>query len=141
MTTVLRIIIALVLLAAGTGKLIDPAGFVLVLRSYRFFPVELLWPATLAIIGTELILGLWLIWGRQLYRAALAAVALHTLYSAWIAFMLLRGKPILNCGCFGSRFARPLSWQTLGENLILVGLSVALFLLCRKRNKISETSG
>lgn len=133
MTIALRIVIAALLLAAGGGKLADSAGFVLVLRSYRFFPVDLLWPVAIAIMATELLLGLWLLWGRQLFRAAQAAVGLHVIYSAWSAFMLLRGKPILNCGCFGSFLVRPLSWLTLAENLVLVALSVILLFLCRPR--------
>jgi hypothetical protein len=124
-------VIAVVLIVAAGAKLTDPGGFVLVLRSYRFFPVDLLWPAALAIMATELLLGLWLLWGRQLFRAAQAAVGLHITYAAWTAFMLLRGKPILNCGCFGSHMARPLSWLTFAENLVLVALSVALLLLSR----------
>jgi hypothetical protein len=135
MQTALRIVIATILIAAAGAKIVDPAGFVLVLRSYRFFPVDLVWPAALAIMATELLLGLWLLWGRQLFRAALAAVGLHLTYSAWTAFMLLRGKPILNCGCFGSHLARPLSWLTFAENLVLVALSVALLLLCQPRAK------
>jgi hypothetical protein len=133
MTTALRILIAAVLLAAGGGKLADTAGFILVLRSYRFFPVDLLWPMAIVIVATELLLGLWLLWGRQLFRAAQAATGLHIVYSAWTAFILLRGKPILNCGCFGSYLVRPLSWQTLAENLVLVALSVTLLLLSRPR--------
>jgi len=131
MTTALRILIAAILIAAGGAKLVDPEGFVLVLRSYRFFPVDLVWPVALFAMATELLLGLWLLWGRHLYRAAQGAVGLHLCYTAWTAFMLLRDKPILNCGCFGSHLARPLSWQTLVENLVLVALAVTLMLRSR----------
>jgi hypothetical protein len=78
----LRILIALVLLAAASGKLIDLPGFTLVLRGYRFFPVPLLWPVALAITSAELLVAGWLLWGRALNRAAQAATALHLLYAA-----------------------------------------------------------
>jgi hypothetical protein len=52
--------------------------------------------------------------------------------------MLLRGKPILNCGCFGSVFARPLSWMTVVEDLVMVSLSVALVNLCRSAKHMPE---
>jgi hypothetical protein len=133
MPTFLRILIALVLLAASSFKLMDLPGFVLVLRSYRFLPLELLWPAGIAITASEVVVGLWLLSGRQLLRAALASAGMHSLYAGWAAFMLLRGTPILNCGCFGSYLARPLSWSTVLENLVLVTLSIALYRACRRR--------
>src|SRR5512138_1924907 len=132
----LRVLIALVLLAAAIGKLIDLPGFTLVLRGYRFFPVPLLWPVAVVITGTELLLACWLLWGRALRRAAQTATALHLLYAAWAAFMLLRDKPILNCGCFGSFIARPLSWATVTENLVLTALCLALYALCSREGRV-----
>ncbi len=129
----LRFLIALVLLAASGGKLLDLPGFVLVLRSYRFFPVDILWPIAVGITGVELLLALWLISGCSLALAAKASVGLHSVYALWAVFMLLRGKPIVNCGCFGSVLARPLSWMTVVEDLVMVSLSVALLRLCRHR--------
>ena len=132
----LRVLIALVLLAAAIGKLIDLPGFTLVLRGYRFFPVPLLWPVAVVITGAELLLACWLLWGKALRRAAQAATALHLLYAAWSAFMLLRDKPILNCGCFGSFIARPLSWATVAENLVLTALCLALYALCSREGRV-----
>ena len=132
----LRVLIALVLLAAAIGKLIDLPGFTLVLRGYRFFPVPLLWPVAVVNTGTELLLACWLLWGRALRRAAQAATALHLLYAAWTAFMLLRDEPILNCGCFGSFIARPLSWATVAENLVLTALCLALYALCSREGRV-----
>ena len=133
MSIFLRILIAMVLLAASSFKLMDLPGFVLVLRSYRFLPLEILWPAGVAITASELLVGLWLLSGRQLVRASLASASLHSIYAGWAAFMLLRGKPILNCGCFGSYLARPLSWSTVLENLVLMALSLALYASCQRR--------
>ena len=128
----LRVLLALVLLAAAGGKLLDLPGFTMVLRGYRFFPVPLLWPLAIAITGAELLLAGWLLWGRSLARAAQAGAALHLLYAAWSAFMLLRARPVLNCGCFGSFIARPLSWATVIENLVLASLCIALYSLSRR---------
>jgi hypothetical protein len=62
-------------------------------------------------------------------------MAMHIVYASWASYMLLRSKPILNCGCFGSYLARPLSWWTVGQNLVLMVLS---FLLAR--SAVSATS-
>ena len=131
MRRVLRFLIALVLLAAAGGKVLDMEGFTLVLRGYRIFPVQLLWPIALAVTTVELALAAWLLWGRALSRAALTSVALHAFYGIWTAVILLSGKPVLNCGCFGAFLARPLTWQTVVEDLVMVTLSFILFRLSR----------
>ena len=134
----LRIIIALVLLSAGTAKLLDVAGFEAVLHSYRFFPRALIQPVAVAVIASELIIASWLLWGKVLLRAAQASIMLHSCYALWAVYMLLRGKPIFNCGCFGSLLARPLSWMTVVEDLVMVSLSVAVVALCRRQVRHSE---
>jgi hypothetical protein len=126
MLLVIRGLLGGILVLACIGKLLDLPGFVLVLRSYSIFPRELLWPITIGITASELFVGSWLLWGRQLRQAAYASLALHASYAIWAIFMLLRNKTIINCGCFGSFMARPLSWWTVGQNLVLIALSLIL---------------
>ncbi len=127
-----RFIIALVLLSTGVAKLVDVSGFVAVLHSYRFFPRNVILPVAVTVIASELAIAIWLIWGHYLLRAAQASIALNGSYACWAVYMLLRGKPIFNCGCFGSVLARPLSWMTVVEDLVMVSLSAALYTLCCK---------
>ena len=129
----LRILLAFVLLGAAGAKLFDLPGFVLVLRSYGVFPVKLLWPVAVGVTGMELLVGGWLASGRRLLLAAQTALVLHSAYTCWAVYMLLRDKPILNCGCFGSSLVRPLSWHTVAENAVLVGICATLIYLCRRR--------
>jgi hypothetical protein len=131
----LRIVLALMLLGAAGAKLYDLPGFVLVLRSYGVFPVKLLWPVAIGVTGVELLVGGWLASGRKLLLAAESALVLHSAYTCWAVYMLLRDKPILNCGCFGSSLVRPLSWHTVAENMVLVGVCAALILLCRRNGR------
>jgi hypothetical protein len=133
MQRTVRYLIAFVLLTAGGAKLADLPGFAAVLHSYRFFPYQLIWPVAVAVVATELLLALWLIWGRFPLAAAQASIALHGTYTGWTLYMLLRNKPILNCGCFGSLLARPLSWMTIVEDLVMVALSVILYTICRRK--------
>ena len=128
----LRYLISFVLLSAGAAKLADLSGFVAVLHSYRFFPAKIIWPVAVAVIAVELVLAFWLIRGRSLLLAAQASMALHGVYALWAIYMLSRGKPIFNCGCFGSLLARPLSWMTVFEDMVMVSLSCALYVLCRR---------
>jgi hypothetical protein len=131
MKTAVRILLGLILLAASIAKFSNLPGFVAVLHSYRFLPQGLHWPASVIIAVSELVIGSWLCWGRHLRQAAWAAMALHGAYAGFATFILLRGMPILNCGCFGSFLARPLSWMTVGQNLLLVALSLLLVRLAR----------
>ncbi len=129
----LRFILAIVLLGAAGAKLYDMPGFVLVLRAYGVFPVKLLWPVAIGVTGVELFVGGWLASGKKLLLAAETALVLHSAYTCWALYMLLRDKPILNCGCFGSSLVRPLTWYTVAENVVLVGICVVLIFLCRRR--------
>jgi hypothetical protein len=133
MQLIVRYLIALVLLVTGGAKLADLPGFVAILHSYRFFPYQLIWPLAVAVVAVELLLALWLIWGRFPLPAAQASIALHCTYTGWTLYMLLGNKPILNCGCFGSLLARPLSWMTVVEDLVMVTLSVFLYTICHRK--------
>jgi uncharacterized membrane protein YphA (DoxX/SURF4 family) len=131
MKLVLRLIIGLVLTAASVAKLLNMTGFVAVLHSYGVFPGVFYWPAAIAITVSELLIGSWLIWGKQLRKAAFSSLALHIIYACFAGIILLRDTPIINCGCFGTYLVRPLSWTTVGENLVLAAMSFLLARLAR----------
>ena len=131
-TNVLRAVIGSLLLATAVGKLLDVPGFVAVLGSYRVLSQGVLAPAALAVIGAEVLLGLWLLSGRRLAGAALASGGLHLAYSVWAAAALARGLALPNCGCFGVFLPRPLSRSTVVEDLGMAGASLALYGLSRR---------
>jgi uncharacterized membrane protein YphA (DoxX/SURF4 family) len=133
MIHVLRILLGLVLTAAAVAKLLNMPGFVTILHSYGIFPKGTHWPAAIVVTASELLLGLWLLWGRQLKKAAYSSCGLHLMYAGFTAFMLLSNKLILNCGCFGSYLVRPLSWATFVQNIILASLSLVLVWLAHRR--------
>ena len=117
----------------GIAKLLDVPGFVQVLRTYQAFPSWALRPGAVLFVLVELCLAAWLAAGKRLPRAALASVILHSAFAVWSVVTLWRGIAIPNCGCFGVFWARPLTWLTVGEDLVLVLLSWGLYdLACRK---------
>jgi uncharacterized membrane protein YphA (DoxX/SURF4 family) len=115
------------LLASAIGKLLDMAGFNLIVATYQLLPVATTPVAAWLLVALELTLGLWLLSGRTLQSAALVVVALHLAYFAWLTIALVRGLTISNCGCFGVFFARPLTWTTLLEDGILIVLAIVLW--------------
>jgi hypothetical protein len=129
----LRVFLGLVLFATAAGKLLDVRGFASVLGSYEAFPDEALLPLAVAVPLVELALALWLFSASRLIAAARAAVALHAVYAVWAAATLTRGLRLPNCGCFGVFLPRPLTWRTVLEDLVMVGLSAWLLVLARSR--------
>jgi uncharacterized membrane protein YphA (DoxX/SURF4 family) len=128
----LRIFLAAFLLAAGIGKGLDIPGFIAVIKTYEMgLPEWALWPSAIGIILIEIGLGAWLLIGWRLSSAALTSAVLHAGYFLLLASALWRGLEISNCGCFGVFLARPLGWDTLAEDLVLIALSYALYRLAQ----------
>lgn len=118
----LQLFIGGILFASAAGKLLDLPGFVEVLKTYRAFPDETLWPIAIAVTGVELLLGVWLLSGWRLHAGAIAALALNAGYTLWMTISLWRGLELANCGCFGVFYAQPLRWYSPLEDLVLVGM-------------------
>ncbi len=128
----LRVFIGLVLLATALGKLLDVRGFAAVLETYEAFPEPALLLLAAVVPLLELALAFWLFSGRRLGVAAGASAAMHAVYGAWAAAAILRGLQLPNCGCFGVFLQRPLSWTTVLEDAVMVGLSLWLLVLARR---------
>ena len=137
-----RWFVGLVLVATGTGKALDLAGFVQVLAAYDLLPNwgNVLLAYSLPCI--ELTVGLCLLTGIWLVLAAWVAVGLHLLLLGAVVITLWRGLRIANCGCFGVFLARPLSGLAAIEDLVMLGLSLAvLWQACREQGGASTTAG
>ena len=119
-----RWVVGLVLVATGTGKVLDLPGFVQVLAAYDLLPAwgNVLLAYTLPCI--ELVTGLCLLTRIQLRLAAWVAVGLHGMLLSAVLMTLWRGLTITNCGCFGVFLARPLTSQTVVEDLMMLGMSI-----------------
>lgn len=137
---ILQYAIGLILLATSIGKMLDVPGFIGVLRTYQTFPEGALSLVALAFVLVELKLAELLLLGKALYRAAAASTLLHLFFTAGAVTSLLRGLDIPNCGCFGVFLARPLTWGTVVEDLIMSSASVVLFLLVRGEVTNAKTS-
>lgn len=132
MKLALRLLLGVVVLAAGAGKALDVPGFLDVIRTY-----EIPWMANpvlaWAVVIFELGLGAWLLAGRRLEIAAALSVAMHAGYFVLLSSALLRGLDLNNCGCFGVFLARPLRWYSPIEDLVLIGISLLLIVPDRKK--------
>jgi uncharacterized membrane protein YphA (DoxX/SURF4 family) len=125
--TSIRWFFVLLLAAASIGKLADMSGFYAVIKSYALLPEAVIPVSAWALAIFELVLAIWLVTGKRLYVAAFAVIMLHLVYLIWLAIALARGLDIPNCGCFGVFWARPLSWFTPIEDLILLALAIVMW--------------
>jgi hypothetical protein len=123
----LRALFAALLLVTAVGKLLDNRGFAEIVAQYRLgIPGVLLLPASLGFSLGELALGAGLLAGWRLPALAALTAALQLGYLLLAGLTLARGIELANCGCFGVFLSRPLGWQTLLEDALLLALALTL---------------
>ncbi len=131
-----RVFVGLVLLATGTGKLLDMAGFVTVLDAYRLMPYWMNTALAYTLPFIELLIGCSLVVKANPSREAWGAIVLHLLMLTAVSITLQRGIPVDNCGCFGVFFARPLTIQTLFEDLFMLLMSFFALIIAKRANPV-----
>ncbi len=131
-TRLLRWLLGLVLGATALGKSLDLSGFAEVVGTYQVLPEWTWLPAGVALTVIEWAVAVWLVSGRQVAQAALAAAALHTVFVVWATVALVRGLDIPNCGCFGVFYARPLTLATVFEDVVILIVCLTVYGLARR---------
>lgn len=127
-----RIFVGLILISTGLGKLLDMSGFVWVLDAYQIMPLWMSRIIAYTLPFIEFVTGLMLVYSSRPQFAAWIAVLLHVVMLSVVTITYQRGIEIENCGCFGVFLARPLTLQTLFEDLFMLTMSIfALFLVYR----------
>jgi len=121
--------------AANVGELLSASGF---------NHARLVWPATIAVIATEIITAILLLLPRTVRAGALLAAALLIGFSAFALYYRYGlGYPEgLECGCFGGIIASQLGVTTALRNLaLLVPAFLVLFCYKRLQPQAQELSG
>ncbi|HEX7955457.1 MAG TPA: MauE/DoxX family redox-associated membrane protein, partial [Pyrinomonadaceae bacterium] len=123
---------ALFLFAAG-AKLFTLSDFAANLAN--LVPAQLVWPAAVAVIASEILISLLLIIPRTARPGAALAALLLVGFAAYALYYVyvLHGEP-LECGCFGRLIASQLGVATALRNLaLLLPCALVLFGLPRVR--------
>ena len=140
-STVVRLVLAGVFLAAGGLKAVDPQSSVAAVRAYELLP-----PALETVVGwglpfAEIALGLLLVIGAFTRVLALASGLLLAVFIAGVLSAALRGLSI-DCGCFGGGgTVAPGQTEYTGE-LVRDGalLLLALWLVWQPRSRFAFES-
>ncbi len=134
----LRLLVGVILLSVGVGKLAHPRQFQRDIQDYHVVlsilekRLALTAVLSLGIPLAELLAGLGLISGFWLMIAIVLALALFVVFSSAITINLVRGKRVwetlrrdLSCHCGGVVGNHLISWWLVGRNgLLIVGLLV-----------------
>lgn len=131
-TIAARLILAAVFLASGALKAIDPAAFLIGIRSFHILPDP--WAAWLAMClpWLEILTGAALLSGILASGASWLAALMLTTFLAAIARSALVGLDI-NCGCFGSSNSSSSYPPLILRNAALLALA-ALLIRAQHRN-------
>jgi hypothetical protein len=106
------------------------------LAATGFNPARWMWPATVAVIGAEIVTALFLLVPRTVRAGALLAAALFIGFSGFALYYVyvLHGEP-LECGCFGGIIASQLGLTTALRNLVLLVPTFLVFFGYRRARK------
>lgn len=124
----LRLVLGLTLVATSVGKALDIPGFREVLRTYDLFPNWSLWPIAIAVPVIEAFIAITMLTGWRLRTGIGASLLLHAGFASLLTLELLRGLQLKNCGCFGVFWARPLTWESPVEDLVLLAITAGVLL-------------
>jgi hypothetical protein len=119
----IRILVALIFLAAALGKMRHWLAFQGVLANYRLLPENLIAPLSYLLPPTEAVLAVWLAADFRSAGGPLAAAVLLLVFAAAMGINLRRGRRFIDCGCFQSTLKQTLSWRLVGRNVVLALLA------------------
>lgn len=114
--------LALLFLRAALHKASDVAAFEGVLANYGAGRVGLAAPAARVLPALEGLCALMLLVPSTAQFGAALAIALLALYAGAMAFNLVQGRRLLDCGCGGAPLA--LSWGLVTRNAALAAAAV-----------------
>lgn len=118
-----RVIVGILLLVSGLGKLANRTEFVRILGAYRLLPRSVLPHFGFALPLAELITGIMMLLDVFRPIPAYAASGLFLIFIFAITINLLRGSGDTPCGCFAGRLEK-ISWTLVVRNLMLTSLAL-----------------
>lgn len=128
----IRILLALIFLASGIGKLIDSsdAQYMVELLATRFYwLIEYAGPIVIGTSIIELILAALLLFGKKLRLALWGSLVMVTFFTLTMGYFYLQGMNVASCGCFGALgIGGGLEATLIRNGVLLLLVSTALIL-------------
>lgn len=137
----IRIILALLFLLSGIGKLIDgsDARYLVELMATEFYwLIEYTNPIVIIFSIVEIIISGLLFWGKKLKWTFYAALLMLVFFSSVLSYFYLQGMSVESCGCFGAIGIGGGLGATLIRNAVLLLISVAGLVLLKIKDDSSD---
>jgi uncharacterized membrane protein YphA (DoxX/SURF4 family) len=128
LSLVLRLALGVILVYTGIVKSMDLSHTAQAIENYRLLPVEWVNFVALLMPMLEIIVGVCLIAGLLLDGALVITTGMFTVFLFAIVSALMRGLDI-DCGCFGTDIASPITPLTVLRNTVLL-LAVVPIWMC-----------
>lgn len=139
---VIRILLGLIFLASGFGKLID-SGYVnydliRLLSTTFYWIIEYAAPIIISISLIELLVAVMLLWGKKIKWAFSISLFMLIGFSSVLGYFYLQGMNVASCGCFGAfGFSSGLEF-TLIRNGVMILLAIASLVLLSQKVKSAK---
>lgn len=129
-----RLGLAVVFLAAGVLKLLDPAGFARDVGDYGIVSGQSATLVAYTLLPLEVALGTALLLSYRKVASLLVTIGLLVIFIGAIAFAITTDQPIQGCGCFGAGASRT-PVQTLTEDIGFLAAGVFAVMVFRRDRK------
>jgi len=131
----LRVFLGIVFIWASKDKILDPAGFAIIIQNYRILPAWAVNPAALILPWIEILSGLFLLTGWFVRGSLLIINFLLLVFT--VAFIINIQKGIdISCGCFSltPETAKSMYYYLFRDLLLLcAGLWVFFFEIKKRK--------
>ncbi len=118
------LVLSLVFILSGLGKILSPKDFMENLLRYQMFPLWMIKAAVILLPWAEVLCGLGLLIPLFRRPAALLILLMNVMFIVILAIALSKGVHA-SCGCFGT-LSEEISLQAISRDLVF--LSMALFI-------------
>jgi uncharacterized membrane protein YphA (DoxX/SURF4 family) len=141
--TTIRIILGLLFLLSGIGKLIngsDARYLVELLATEVYWVIEYASAIVLTTSILELFFAVLLLWNKYIKSALTGILVMLISFSGVLSRFYFQGMTVESCGCFGAfGFSSGLEF-TLIRNFVLIILTITAFFLISKTNQRDDRS-
>lgn len=128
-----RIVVALMFIVVGVGKIAHPEEFAREISNYQLLPILFINPLAVILPWLEVITGMMILFGIQIRANAFIVSLMLITFTTAIIIAVAKGLSI-NCGCYSQIAAQKVGLPKILENTGLIILS--LILVFTENNKL-----
>ncbi len=131
-----RIVVGLMFIVVGIGKINNAAEFAEEIRNYLILPEFLLNIAAISISWIELFVGIFILFGIKIKSSSLLVAFMLIVFTTGVIIAMMKGLNI-NCGCYAQIASQKVGFPKVFENIGLFILT--LILLFSNNNRLTIT--